>query len=89
MSEIDLAQPANSIPEVETLRANAKALRSWFDSVGEQQRDDILWGRYSTERRAEDALDCAFRLAASLAQALEATAAALSRLSPPKEVKHG
>lgn len=78
-----------SIPDADDLRKNAKALRTWFDSVSEQQREDIFWGRYSIERRAADAMDCAFRLASSAVQAMELTANAIDHIAIAMETRQG
>jgi len=77
MAEIDLEALADPVAD---LRRNAEALKGWFHSVSERQREEIFWGRYSIERRAQDGLDAAFRLAASCIKAMEDMATELTAL---------
>jgi hypothetical protein len=70
---------------VEQLRDNADCLKQWFDSVVTNRREADFYGRISVERNALDALDCAFRLAASTVAALNQTADALERLATPEQ----
>jgi hypothetical protein len=68
------------------LRNNAAFLKSWFDSVTSNQKEAIFYGNYGVERAASDALECGFRLAASMADAMNKTADALEELAAVRAV---
>lgn len=78
-----MAIDGKALTSVSDLRKNASALRNWMNSVSEQQREAMgfMGGGYGVERAAQDALDCAFRIASSVIAALEHTADALEHLA--------
>lgn len=81
MNEADKSSsPAVGIPDaIADLRANAKALVEWFDSVAEQRKS---WGYpCGVEADARDALEAAYRLASSVRWGLEKAADALDAIA--------